>query len=110
MRHIFPALLIEAAPRVSERMAEVELAPIIAYLAAMAVLVVLLILFRKRFLKIICACGAEICLFLACKLFFGEESVFTVIMQWITAAAACIVTVAIVNRINWSNMRGRPNR
>jgi hypothetical protein len=28
-------------------------------------------------------------------------------MCWFTAAVACIVTVAIVNRINWGNLRGK---
>ncbi len=83
---------------------------VITELAIALVLLVAMFLFRRRFLKILCACGAEVCLFLACKLFFGDESLLTQIMCWVTAAAACIVTVSIVNRINWSNMRGRPDR
>ncbi len=100
------ATLLTALPRTIPT----DMGPIIAYLVGALVLVVLLCLFRKRFLKIACACGAEICLFLACRLFFGDESIITVIMQWFTAAVACIMTVAIVNRINWSNMRGRPTQ
>lgn len=71
------------------------------------ILLALLFLVRKRFLKIMCICGSEICLFLACKMFFGEDSIITMIMCWITAAAACVVTVAIVNRIDWKNLRGK---
>ncbi|MBE6652283.1 MAG: hypothetical protein E7610_02570 [Ruminococcaceae bacterium] len=67
-------------------------------------------LFRRRFLKIICACSTEILLYLICKLVFGPESIITKIMCWITAAVVCIITVSIVNRINWSNLRGRPDK
>jgi hypothetical protein len=28
-------------------------------------------------------------------------------MCWITAAAACIITVSIVNRINWSKLQAK---
>ncbi len=71
---------------------------------------VFMFIIRKRFLKIICACGSEICLFLACKLTFGPNAFITQIMCWVTAAVACIVTVSIVNRINWSNLRGKPRQ
>jgi hypothetical protein len=74
------------------------------------VLLVLMFLLRKRFLKIICACGTVICLFLVCKLVFGSDSLVTDILRWITAAAACILTVSIVNRINWSNLRGKSDK
>ncbi len=79
-------------------------------LAATDVLLALLFigaifLMRKRILRIFCACAAEICLFLAVKIIFGEDSVITFIMCWITAAVACIVTIAIVNRIDWGNLR-----
>ncbi len=73
---------------------------------AFALLVIMLIV-RRRSLKIMCACGAEICLFLACKLFFGSESIITRIMCWFTAAVACIITVAVVSAINWGNLRGK---
>ncbi len=98
--------MLAATPRISNE----KLKSIIVCLSVAFVLIVLLCLFRKRFLKIICACGTVVCLFLACKLFFGEDSIITVIMQWVTTAAACIATVAIVNRINWSNVRGRPHK
>ncbi len=75
-----------------------------------AVLLALLFFFRKRFLRTLCVCGAELCLFLACKVYFGDDFILTQIMCWVTAAAACIVTVSVVNRINWSNLRGRPDR
>ena len=73
-------------------------------------LMVLLFLVRRRFLKILCICGAEICLFLACKLAFGPDAIITQIMCWFTAAVACIITVSIVNLINWSNLRGKPQK
>lgn len=74
------------------------------------VLVVLMFVFRTRLLKVICGCGAEVCLFLACKLFFGNDSIVTQIMCWVTAAVACVFTVSVVSRINWGNLRGRPGR
>ena len=80
---------------------------LIAELVAAVLLLVCTFLFRKRFLKIICICGSEVCLFLACKLVFGSDSLITDIMCWFTAAVACIVTVSIVNRINWSDLRDK---
>lgn len=83
---------------------------LIAELVIAFLLIVFMFLIRKRFLKIISACGAEVCLFLACKLAFGPDALITQIMCWVTAAVACIVTVSIVNRINWGNMRGKPQK
>ena len=83
---------------------------LITELAIAFVLLVFLFLLRRRFLKIICICGAEICLFLACKLAFGPDAIITQIMCWFTAAVACIMTVSIVNRINWSNLRGKQQK
>ena len=83
---------------------------LIAELVVALLLLVCMFLFRRRFLKIFCACGTVICLFLACKLAFGSDSLITNVMRWITAAAACILTVSIVNRINWSNLRGKSNK
>ncbi|MBO5510688.1 MAG: hypothetical protein J6B24_03050 [Clostridia bacterium] len=80
---------------------------IITELAIAFLLIVMMLIFRRRILKILCACGAEICLFWACNLFFGPDSLITQIMRWVTAAVACIVTVSIVNRINWGNLRGK---
>lgn len=74
------------------------------------VLAVLVFTFRRRFMKILCACGSEICLFMACKLFFGNDAIITQVMCWLTAAVACVITVSIVNRIDWGNLRGRPDR
>ena len=70
-------------------------------------LIVLLFFFRHRFLKLLCACGAEICLWLACKMAFGADALVSQIMTWITALAAIIIVIAIVNRIDWSNLRGQ---
>lgn len=80
---------------------------LIAELVICFILVVLLFLFRQRFLKILCACGAEICLWLSCKMAFGEDAIITQIMTWITALAAIIIVIAVVNRIDWSNLRGK---
>ena len=80
---------------------------IITILVAAFLCLVLAFLFRRRFLKILCLCGAEICLFLACKEAFGSEALITDIMRWITATVACIVTVSIVNHIDWSSVGGR---
>lgn len=86
---------------------EIPLGKIIAELAIAFVLLVAMLIIRRRSLKIMCVCGAEICLFLACKLFFGSDSIITQIMCWFTAAVACVITVAIVNAINWGNLRGK---
>ncbi len=86
---------------------EVSMGVVIAELCIAFLLLMVMLIFRKRIVKILCACGAEVCLFLACKLFFGADSIITQIMCWFTAAVACIVTVAIVNRINWGNLRGK---
>lgn len=80
---------------------------LITELALCAILLVLLFLFKQRFLKMICACGAEICLWLACKMAFGTDSLITQIMTWVTALAAIVIVIAIVNHIDWSNLRGK---
>ena len=89
---------------------EIPIGILVTELVIAFLLAVLMFLFRRRFLKITCACGTVICLFLACKLVFGSESLVTDILRWITAAAACILTVTIVNRINWSNLRGKSDK
>lgn len=86
---------------------EIPFGVVIAELAIAFVLFLAMLIFRQRVLKILCACGTEICLFLACKLFFGSDSIITQIMCWLTAAVACILTVVIVNHINWGNLRGK---
>jgi E3 ubiquitin-protein ligase DOA10 len=83
---------------------------IITILVAAFLCLVLAFLFRRRFLKILCLCGTEICLFLACKSTFGPHAIITQIMCWLTAVVACIVTIAFVNSVNWSNLRGRPGK
>ena len=102
---VLDAVLNRALPS-----ADIPWGVLITELVIALLLVVLTFLVRKRFLKIICICGAEVCLFLACKLAFGPDAIITQIMCWFTAAVACIVTVSIVNRINWSNLRGRPQK
>ncbi|MBQ3508010.1 MAG: hypothetical protein IJA91_05605 [Clostridia bacterium] len=80
---------------------------LIAELVIALLLFVFMFIFRRRFLKILCGCGSEVCLFLACKLAFGPDALLTQIMCWVTAAVACIVTVSIVNRINWSKLQAK---
>lgn len=86
---------------------EISVGKIITCLVISGLLIIPMLIFRQRIVKILCACSIEVCLFLACRLYFGSESVVTQIMCWVTAAVACIVTVAIVNRINWGNLRGK---
>ncbi len=86
---------------------EIPWGMIIPVLVVALLLLVFMFWTRSRGLKIICGGGAEICLFVACRLFFGSESIITHIMCWLTAAVICIITVAIVNRINWANLRGK---
>ena len=83
---------------------------LIVELVIAVLLLVCTFLLRRRFLKIICICGTEVCLFLACKLVFGSDSLVTEIMRWFTAAVACVVTVSIVNRINWNDIRNRSGK
>lgn len=87
--------------------AKAPMGPVIAVLVLALLSLVLLFIARRRLLKILFACSCEVCLFFACKMFFGDEALLTKIMCWVTALAACVVTVAIVNRINWNNIRGR---
>lgn len=71
-----------------------------------AILLVLVFLFRQRLAKLICACGSEICIWLACDMAL-PNSLLTTIMTWITAFAAIIIVISIVNHIDWSNLRGK---
>ena len=84
-----------------------SLGTLITELVICSLLIALLFFFRQRFLKMLCACGAEICLWLSCKMAFGDDAILTQIMTWITALAAIIIVIAIVNRIDWSNLRGK---
>lgn len=99
-------LLNGPAPR-TVPIESVPMGVVITEVAIALCLLVLMFFTRSRGLKIFCGGGAEICLFFACKLFFGSDSVITQIMCWLTAAVVCIVTVAVVNRIDWSNLRGK---
>ena len=88
---------------------EIPWGVIITELVVALCLLALMFFTRSRGLKIFCGGGSEIFLFLACKLYFGSDSTITRILCWVTAAVVCIVTVAIVNRIDWSNLRGKRN-
>lgn len=89
---------------------EIPWSLLITELVIAALLFVLTFLVRQRFLKILCLCGTEVCLFLACKMAFGGEALITEIMRWITAAVACIITISIVNRIHWGDFRGKSGK
>lgn len=84
-----------------------SLGTLITELVICVLLLVLLFFFRQRFMKLLCACGAEICLWLACKMAFGETAILSQIMTWITALAAIIIVISVVNHIDWSNIRGK---
>ncbi len=84
---------------------EVDLTAVIAEVILAVLFFVLMFFFRHRFLRILSACLSEICLFMACVAFFGDHSLITWIMRWITAAAACVLTVAVVNRVNWKQKK-----
>ena len=79
---------------------------IVVELVLAVILAVLVFLFRQRLAKLVCACGAEICLWLACDMAF-PNSILTTIMTWVTAVAAIIIVISIVNHIDWSNLRGK---
>lgn len=102
-----PVILTSARMvRFNDALASAPKGLIITELVLAVLCIVLLLVFRNRLLKVIFACGCEVCLFFACKDFFGEDALVTDIMRWVTALAACILTVAIVNRINWNSLRG----
>ena len=106
---IFTSLIKLAAPK-SLPSDEIPWGLLIIELILAVLLFALTFLVRKRFLKVICLCGTEICLFLACKMAFGGDALITEIMRWITAAVACIITVGIVNRIHWGDIRGKSGK
>ena len=108
MLSTFASLMKFATPRALPA-EEIPWGELITYCVAVVLLLVLMLIFRKRFLKILCASGVEIFLFFVCKLIFGDDALITQIMCWITAAVACIVTVSVVNRIDWGSLQGRPN-
>ncbi|MBE6557870.1 MAG: hypothetical protein E7661_02510 [Ruminococcaceae bacterium] len=80
---------------------------LIVELLIFALLVALIFMFKHRFMKIICACGAEVCLWLTSKMAFGSDALISQILTWITALVAIIVVITVVNRIDWSNLRGK---
>ena len=102
-------LLLTDAPR-SILVEDVPTAGVVAHLILAVLLTVVVFWSRSRSVKIFCACGAEVFLFLACKMAFGSDALVTQIMCWLTAAVVCILTVGVVNRINWNELRGRPGK
>ena len=105
---LYPFLLT-AMPRALPA-EELPLGIVITELIIAFLLTVATFLIPKKFLKILFISGAEVCLFLACKSTFGPHAVITQFMCWLTGAVACIVTIAFVNSVNWSNLRGRPGK
>ena len=79
---------------------------IIVELVLAVILLAFVFLFRQRLAKLFCACGVEICLWLACDMAFPNTLISTV-MTWLTAIVAIIVVISIVNHIDWSNLRGK---
>lgn len=77
---------------------------LIATALVCAALIAAFFLINKRFVKIVCACGIEVMIWLAARAVWGKDSLPAQILCYITAAAVIIVTIAIVNRIDWSNM------
>lgn len=69
-----------------------------------AVFLVLFFLINKRFVKIMCACGIEVFVWLLVRALWGKDSIAAQILCYVTAAAVIVLTLAIVNRIDWSNM------
>ena len=100
----FAPLLMTANARMLP-IPEIPWGTVIAEVLGMLLLIVLTCLFKNRFWKILLACGAEVCLFFACKQIFGDESIVTQIMCWVTAACTCLATISIVSLINWNSLR-----
>ena len=64
-------------------------------------LVAVLVLVRNRLVRILSACGVEICAWQLCKAIFGPEALLTRVMTWVTAGVLIILTLAVVNSIKW---------
>lgn len=79
---------------------------IISELVLSGIFVILVLLFRPKLLKIICACAAEFMLWFACDSAF-PNTILSEIMTWVTAFVAIVVVITIVNHIDWSNLRGK---
>ena len=80
---------------------------IVCTLIAALVCLAIVLLFKSHFIKILFGCAFFICLWMATKYTFGSDSLITQIMCWVTAAAVCALTIAIVNRIDWTKLRGK---
>ncbi|MBQ9162491.1 MAG: hypothetical protein IJX74_04365 [Clostridia bacterium] len=78
---------------------------LIAQILFLVAFTLFLFSFKRKFFKIVCACAIEVTLWLMLKNLFGPEAIITQIFTWFTAAAAIILMIAIVNRINWSALR-----
>jgi D-alanyl-lipoteichoic acid acyltransferase DltB (MBOAT superfamily) len=82
-------------------------ARIVYALVAALVCLAIVLLFKSHFVKILFGCAFFIFLWMATKHAFGSNSLVTQIMCWVTAAAVCALTIAIVNRIDWTKLRGK---
>ncbi len=80
---------------------------IIYTLIAAVICLAIVLLFKSHFTKILFGCAFFIFLWMATKYAFGSDSIITQIMCWVTAAAVCALTIAIVNRIDWTKLRGK---
>ena len=100
------ALINTPAPRALPA-EEIDWTALMCHLVAAVIFLAFVFVFRRRFLKIIFACTFEMCLFLACQGYFGSDALITEIARWVTAVIVCIVTVTIVNSIDWNKIRAR---
>jgi hypothetical protein len=84
-------------------------ASLYTHIALTAVICIgLLILFfaiNKRFVKLFCACGIEVAVWLMVRAIWGKDSLGSQILCYVTAVAVIALTLAIVNRINWNSKR-----
>ena len=68
-------------------------------------LLVLFFAINKRFVKVFCACVIEVMIWLLVRAIWGKDSLGAQILCYITAAAAIVLTLSIVNRIDWNSKR-----
>jgi hypothetical protein len=66
-------------------------------------------LLKTRLLKIVSGCGAELCLWLACKAAFGPDAIPSQILTWITAGVVIVLTMVVITRIPWHKYGDKKN-
>ena len=68
-------------------------------------LIILFFAFNKRFVKLFCACSIETFIWLMVRAIWGKDSLAAQILCYVTAAAVIVMTLAVVNRINWNSKK-----